>query len=235
VVSIHSRRLGRVILLRLELRPRESGRFEIRHVPATIRERDRVIGERRTPVLCKYERICFKKNVIRVDGKPMASLIHPGHPLMHAVIDLTLETHRSKLKQGAVLLDPNDDSTEPKVLFMLDHRIRESGVDEPKDVSRRLQFVEIHENGQCLHAGWVPHLDLQPIAEDDSPLIADVLNASWLNQNLENLALTQASAKLAPEHFQEVQQRRQRQVEKILAAVNERLVKEINYWSDRYI
>lgn len=48
-------------------------------------------------------------------------------------------------------------------------------------------------------------------------------------------ALAQASAKLVPEHFHEVQDRRQRQVEKILAAVNERLVKEINYWSDRYI
>lgn len=222
-------------LLGGELRPRESGRFEIRHVPATIRERDRVIGETRTPVLSKYERICFEKQHIRMDGKPMASLIHPGHPLMHAVIDLTLEAHRNKLKSGAVLVDPNDNSIEPKALFMLDHRIRESTMDDPKDVSRRLQFVEIHENGQTVQAGWAPHLDLQPIADDDMKLIADVLNAPWLNQNLESLALAQASAKLAPEHFQEIQGRRERQVEKILAAVNERLVKEINYWSDRYI
>ena len=222
-------------LLGGELRPRESGRYEIRHVPATIRERDRVIGETRTPVLSKYERICFEKQHIRIDGKPMASLIHPGHPLMHAVIDLTLEAHRNKLKQGAILVDPNDDSTESKVLFMLDHRIRENSTDEPKDVSRRLQFVDIHDNGQSFHAGWAPHLDLQPIADDDMKLITDVLYAPWLNQNLENLALAQASAKLAPEHFQEVQQRRQRQVEKILAAVNEHLVKEINYWSNRYL
>lgn len=38
-----------------------------------------------------------------------------------------------------------------------------------------------------------------------------------------------------PEHFQEVKARRERQVDKILAAVNDRLVREINYWSDRYI
>lgn len=222
-------------LLGGELRPRENGRFEIRHVPATIRERDRVIGETRTPVLSKYERICFEKQHIRLDGKPMASLLHPGHPLMHAVIDLTLEAHRNKLKQGAVLVDPNDDSTQAKVLFMLDHKIRESSLENPLDVSRRLQFVEINQDGKSINAGWAPHLDLQPISAEDLALIGDVINAPWLNQNLENFALAQASAKLAPEHFQEVQERRQRNVDKILNAVNERLVKEIYYWQDRYI
>lgn len=85
-----------------EMRMREPGRYEIRHVPANLRERDRVIGETRTPVLKKYERVCFEKQHIRQDGKPMASLIHPGHPLMHAATDLVLEAHRNKLKQGAV-------------------------------------------------------------------------------------------------------------------------------------
>src|SRR5690606_31083693 len=42
-----------------ELRNREPARYEIRHVPASLRERDRVIGETRTPVLKQYERICF--------------------------------------------------------------------------------------------------------------------------------------------------------------------------------
>ena len=51
-----------------ELRPREAGRFEVKHVPAIIRERDRVIGETRTPVLNKYERICFEKQQLRQAG-----------------------------------------------------------------------------------------------------------------------------------------------------------------------
>ena len=38
-----------------------------------------------------------------------------------------------------------------------------------------------------------------------------------------------------PEHFDEVRSRRERQVDKTLTAVHERLVKEINFWSDRYI
>lgn len=222
-------------LLNGEMRPREYGRYEIRHVPAVIRERDRVIGETRTPVLTKYERICFEKQYIRMDGKPMASLLHPGHPLMHAVIDLTLEAHRHKLKQGAVLVDPNDDTLAPKVLFMLDHRIREGAGDAARDISRRLQFVEIEEKGRAIHAGWAPHLDLQPIDAHDLERVADILKAPWITNNLEALALAQASQKLAPEHFREVKERRERQVDKVLAAVNERLVKEINYWSDRFI
>src|SRR5690606_5425923 len=49
-----------------ELRPRETGRYEVKHVPAVIRERDRVISETRTPVLRKYERICFEKDHTRL-------------------------------------------------------------------------------------------------------------------------------------------------------------------------
>ncbi|MBT0034994.1 helicase-related protein [Vibrio alginolyticus] len=217
-----------------ELRSREAGRYEVRHVPAAIRERDRVIGETRTPVLRKYERICFEKQNVRQQGKPMADLIHPSHPLMHASTDLVLEAHRAKLKQGAVLVDPNDDSIEPKVLFMVDHTVREGGG--ASDVaSRRLQFVEIDEKSNAINAGWAPHLDLQPIDAYDLKLVSDVLNSPWLNNNLEALALNHASQELVPEHYAEVKDRRERQANKTLAAVNDRLVKEINYWSDRYI
>ncbi|MBM4953952.1 DUF3883 domain-containing protein [Vibrio parahaemolyticus] len=217
-----------------ELRNREAGRYEVRHVPAAIRERDRVIGETRTPVLRKYERICFEKQNVRQQGKPMADLIHPSHPLMHASTDLVLEAHRAKLKQGAVLVDPNDDSIEPKVLFMVDHTVREGGG--TSDVaSRRLQFVEIDEKSNAINAGWAPHLDLQPIDAYDLKLVSDVLNSPWLNNNLEALALNHASQELVPEHYAEVKDRRERQANKTLAAVNDRLVKEINYWSDRYI
>lgn len=217
-----------------EMRNREPGRFEVRHVPAAIRERDRIIGETRTPVLRKYERICFEKHHIRQQGKPMADMIHPSHPLMHASIDLVLEAHRPKLKQGAVLVDPNDDNLEPKVLFMVDHTVREGG-NSTDIASRRLQFVEIGEKGNAINAGWAPHLDLQPIDDYDQKLVGDILNAPWLNNNLEALALNHASQQLVPEHYGEVKGRRERQADKTLAAVNERLVKEINYWSDRYI
>ncbi len=224
-----------------ELRPREPGRYEITHVPANIRERDRRIAgrDRRNlaPVLRKYERVCFEKQYVRLTdriGAPMASLLHPGHPLMQSVTDLVLEAHRNKLKQGAVLVDPSDMGLTPKVMFIIDHSVKE-GADPVHVVSRRMQFVEIDPKGNAINAGWAPHLDLEPLAPADMALIEDVLASPWIAKDLEQVALAHASTHLVPEHFDEVRARREKTVDKTLAAVHERLVKEINFWSDRYI
>lgn len=227
-----------------ELKQRESGRYEITFVPGIIRERDRQITGRDArntdPVLRKYERVCFEKQFVRLldrTGAPMASLIHPAHPLMQSVIDLVLEQHRNKLKQGAVLVDPNDSGLAPKLLFMIDHCVKE-GNDADRVVSRRMQFVEIDQNGTTTNAGWAPHLDLQPIDAADHKLIEDVLSAAWLSGNggrdLESMALSHASSRLVPDHYAEVKERRERQIDKNLNAIHERLVKEINFWSDRH-
>lgn len=98
-----------------------------------------------------------------------------------------------------------------------------------------MQFVEIDPQGGAINAGWAPHLDLEPIDKADLSLIEDVLAAQWITQNLEQQALAHASTHLVPEHFDEVRTRREKSVDKTLAAVHERLVKEINFWSDRYI
>ncbi|WP_416458872.1 helicase-related protein, partial [Salmonella enterica] len=218
-----------------ELRPREQGRYEINHVPALIRERDRSIGESRTPVLSRYERICFEKQQIRPTGKALAELIHPVHPLMHSVLDLTLQMHRNKLKQGAILIDPADDSDMPRLILMLEHTIRETNGQAKSIASRRIQFVSIDMNNKATYAGWAPHLDLQPIEESDLLLIKDILHSPWLSQPLEPLALQLASEKLVPDHYAEVKLRRELQADKTLEAVHERLVKEINYWQDRFL
>jgi SNF2 family DNA or RNA helicase len=224
-----------------ELRPREQGRYEITHVPANIRERDRQITgrDRRNadPVLRRYERVCFEKQYVRVAdkiGAPMASLMHPGHPLMQSVTDIVMEQHRNKLKQGAILVDSSDMGITPKVMLIIDHSVKE-GADLTHVVSRRMQFVEIDPQGGAINAGWAPHLDLEPIGKADLALIEDVLAAPWITQNLEQQALAHASTHLVPEHFDEVRSRREKNVDKTLNAVHERLVKEINYWSDRYI
>jgi superfamily II DNA or RNA helicase len=223
-----------------DLRPRGSGRYEITFVPATIRERDRQISGRdrrnMNPVVTKYERVCFEKGKVRVDDKPneaAASLIHPAHPLMQSVVDLMLEQHRSKLKQGAVLVDPNDESIDPKLLFLIDHSVKEGG-ESGLVVSRRLQFVTIDRHGAIANAGWAPHLDLNAIEPDQRAMVANEIDADWIKKDLEEAALGHASGKLVPEHFEEVRERRERQVDKNLAAIHERLVKEIDYWSDRH-
>ncbi len=224
-----------------EMRAREARRWEIPHVPAAIRERDRQITgrdrRRPEPVLRRYERVCFDKDAVRLldrVGAPMASLVHPGHPLMQAVTDLILEQHRTRLKVGTVFVDPTDQGTTPGLLFMIDHSVKE-GHDPSRVASRRMQFVRLDAEGRATGAGWAPHLDLEAPEPQDLALVQDILEAPWITRDLEQVALGYASAHIVPDHYREVKDRREREVDKTLAAVHERLVHEINFWSDRYV
>jgi hypothetical protein len=59
------------------------------------------------------------------------------------------------------------------------------------------------------------------------------LEAEWLKGDLESLALSYAVQHLVPMHFDEVRQRREEMVDRTLAAVQDRLTKEIVYWDHR--
>ena len=221
------------------LHPREAARFEITHVPAVIRERDRrITGRNRrelAPVLKRYERVCFTKEAVRPldrPGAPFGVLLHPGHPLLLAVSDLLLEQHGNLLRQGAILVDPADEGEEPHLLFLLTHEVK-SG--DGQVLSKRLQFVRVAPEGTAVFAGWAPHLDLEPLAPVDRPLLQDLLAESWIRADQEQRALALAAGTLVPEHFQEVATRRIAHVDKTLAAVHERLTKEIGFWSDRWL
>lgn len=214
---------------------REPRRYEIRHVPAEIRRRDRQVG-RGAAVLKRYERICFEKERINVPGKPQAEFVAPGHPLLDAVIDLILERHRDILRRGAVLVDPSEDAERPRVLFYVqnditDGRLTKSG--ERRAASRRLHFVEIDDQSNIQSGGAAPYLDYRPLEDHELAAIERILSQSWLQQNLEEQARAFAIEHLVPEHFEEVRKEREELVVKTMAAVKERLTKEIAYWDRR--
>jgi len=124
---------------------REPRRYEITHVPAPVSQRDRMIGFGE-PVLPRYERIAFEKDLISPPGQPPAAFLCPGHPLLDAVIDLTLERHRDLLKRGAILVDDRDPGTQPRVLFYLEHAIQDAaltGSGSQRVVSRQMFYIEM--------------------------------------------------------------------------------------------
>jgi superfamily II DNA or RNA helicase len=214
---------------------REPRRYEITHVPAAIRHRDRQIGAGQ-PVLQRYERIAFEKPLLSVQGKPVASFVCPGHPLLDATIDLIRERHRDLLKRGAVLVNPVDAGTEVRVLFYLEHAIQDARTDaggNRRVISRRLQFVEIDQHGQARAAGYAPYLDYRPLREQERELLTSALDAPWLREDLEKQAMGYAIQHLVPEHFAEVRDRKEALIDRTIAAVKERLTKEINYWDLR--
>ena len=219
-----------------QLKNRESGRFEITHVPAAVRSRDRLIGSGQ-PVLRRYERVCFDKSQVRVDGRPIASLVCPGHPLMGATIDLVLEQNRALLKQGAVLVDRADEGTDPRVLFIIDHNIRDATQEtggQQHLISRRMQFVLIDAQGSVTQGGHAPYLDYESPSSEELEAIQSLFAEDWLNRDMEAQALQHAVQMLVPDHLAEVRTRREKLLDATLTAVHERLTKEINYWSHRY-
>jgi len=218
-----------------DARSREPGRYELPHVPGSLRERDRQIGESRQPVLRSYERICFEKAAMRIHGRPLADLMHPAHPLMAAVIDLTLEARRPALKQGSILIDPSDAGATPHLLLMVDHALREGTGEGERVISRQLQFLRVDPQGQIGFAGWAPHLDLRPAIQEELTRAEGLLAEAWLREGLEKRALDWTSSELVPKHLAEVRDRRLRHVDKVQAAVRERLTHEINYLSHRAI
>ena len=65
--------------------------------------------------------------------------------------------------------------------------------------------------------------------------LENLLNQPWIRADQEQRALALAATTLVPEHYGEVATRRINDVDKTLAAVHERLTKEIAYWSDRWM
>ena len=234
-------------------RQRETRRYEVTHVPAPVRNRDRLIGVGE-PVLPRYERIAFEKSLVAPQGQPLAAYVFPGHPLLDSTIDLTLERHRDLLRRGAVLVDDRDPGVSPRVVFYLEHAIQDAVAQsrartgdaglpagafaeagDRRVVSKRMLYVEMDADGSMRHLHYAPYLDFRPLALGE-PVLDTILarpESAWLTRDLECSALAHAVATVVPEHIAEVRTRTIERLDKTEAAVKDRLTKEINYWDHR--
>ena len=150
-------------------RQREPRRYEVTHVPAPVRNRDRLIGTGE-PVLSRYERIAFEKTLIAPQGEPLAAFICPGHPLLDATLDLTLERHRDLLRRGSILVDDRDSGSVPRVLFYLEHAVQDASVisnGDRRTISKQMLYVELDEDGSARHLHYAPYLDYRPLRDDE--------------------------------------------------------------------
>ena len=225
------RRLGGTV------KQRESRRYEVTHVPAPVRNRDRLIGVGE-PVLSRYERIAFEKALVAPQGQALAAFLCPGHPLLDSTIDLTLERHRDLLRRGAVLVDERDTGTTPRVLFYLEHAIQDASLTRAGDrriVSKRMLYVELDADGNTRHLQYAPYLDYRPLTKAEPGIDAILARpeCAWIGRQLEQKAQGYAVSQVVPEHLTEVRSRRLDLIAKTEAAVQDRLTKEISYWDHR--
>jgi superfamily II DNA or RNA helicase len=211
---------------------REKGRFEITRVPSAIRSHaDPQLG----PVHDRYARVTFDKTAIQVDGGPRADLISPGTPLLTAVVDKVLADHGGTLQSGATLVDPDDQSTEIRLLVYLDHTVTDGRIvrGQRQVVSRRFQYVEIDRHGAALDRGGEPYIGYEPMSEEQQKLVSGHLDDQWADQGAEAAARDWAIEKLASPHFEEMAAVTAERVAKVRAAVEERLNAEIIFWDLR--
>ena len=216
---------------------REPERYEITRMPAAVKNRDRLIGIG-APVQDRYERITFEKALVAPPGQPLAAFVCPGHPLLDAVTDLTMERHRDLLRRGAILVDERDPGTTPRMLFYLEHSLRDASLTRSGDrriVSKRMVYVELDADGHGRHLHYAPYLDYRPLSADE-PTVDAILarpECDWITRELEQQAVTHAINTVVPEHLAEVRSRKLALIEKTEAAVKDRLTKEIIYWDSR--
>ncbi|MFE5702187.1 helicase-related protein [Rhodococcus koreensis] len=202
---------------------READRFQITNVPAALRNRQHPGAPK--PIATSYERVTFEPSRIDV-GSHTAEFLAPGHPLLDMVLDSTLERHRDALTRGAVLMDPTDSGTTPRLVVALTSEIVDA-LD--TTVSKRFAFVTLTPDGAALAAGPAPYLDAEPLPPDTQDIVEEVLAQPWLAAGVEQLATEWAVQHEQPEHLAAIRARIEAQVDKTISEVRRRLSMQINY------
>ena len=169
------------------IREREPGRYEITHVPAAIRNRDRLIGVGEPGPAALRARHLREGADRRRRASRWRAFVCPGHPLLDATVDLVLERYRDLLKRARCSSPTPTTSEEPRALVYLEHAIqdaRELDDGQRQVVSRRLQFVELdRRTGEPRIAGYAPYLDYRPLDRRRArPRRAAARRAEWLDE-----------------------------------------------------
>ena len=219
------------------LRPRESHRYEIRSVPGVLKDQDRITGVG-IPLVNTYARVAFDPRTLRVEGHTqVAALLHPGHPLMAALMSVITDRHGDALRHGTILVDRSDPSVDPYVVCLLEHDItdaRQGRDGQPRVVSRRAQYVRYDVDGEITALGGTPLPNLEPPTEDELREAATIAEQDWCTAAaLEDTIITHASATLARAHAEDVITSTNARIDKTAALVRDRLTHEIQFWDKR--
>lgn len=219
------------------LRMREHHRYEIKSVPNDVKEHDRVTGYG-APIVNSYHRVTFDPKYVRVAGNNhLATLMHPGHPLMSAVMGVITDRHHDALRRGSLLIDRADLNTEPYVVCLLEHDVTDgrTGRDgQPQVVSRRAQYVRIDPDGTITALTQSPIPNLDAVTDDEHVQAQALLEQAWLNAaDIDTRVIRHAAATVARDHADIVKKRTITRINKTERLVRYRLTKEINYWDQR--
>ncbi len=193
---------------------RETGRFEITHVPAVLRGAGR-------PVASKYERVTFELDRTHPDGMPRAELLAPGHPLLEAVLAEVRGRYGSVLERGTVLV--SREVTEPMLLVGVAEEVVDATGGPP--VARRFGYSMVGQSGSVRDAGPAPYLDC--VAAPDTDAVRAARELGWPAQ-VEAAARSWIIEHRLPAYLDEVRARRLAVLSRVRDNVVFRLNDQIN-------
>lgn len=211
------------------VRRRERGRYEITRVPSRIIDTARRLN-RWVPVAEQYERITFELDKKHPDGLLAASFIAPGHPLLHAVIEVTIEDLGNVLKRGTVLVDRREKQADgPSLMYTVEQKIQNTAPD-PVTISHHFDYPQFTNDGRVLVSSTPPYLDYDRPQDEEIEQVQSLLDRDWTRTNHEKLIRAQAFRHGLQPRIEEVKTRIEIETTRTRAQVRERLLAEINHW-----
>ena len=210
--------------LGVRLDAREAGRFEITRVPQRLVRAARAANPG-APLPSGYERVAFDP-ARASDPARRVSLIALGHPLLEALIAVTLEDLAGALERGAVLVDRSGIVSEPSVLGIAEETITDGA---RRVVSRHFDYVL---SGTEETVGEVPpYLDCDAPRPDEAGTALAELAPNGADR-VERMRAAAYEAGVRP-RMEEIHARRDVEIARTRTQVDERLSAEIQLWYER--
>ena len=210
--------------LGVRLEAREAGRFEITRVPQRLVRAARAVNPG-APLPSGYERVAFDPAKVS-DPARRVSLIALGHPLLEALIAVTLEDLASALERGAVLVDRSGIVSEPSVLGIAEETITDGA---RRVVSRHFDYV-LSSTAETV--GEVPpYLDCDAPRPDEAGADLAELAPNGIDR-VERMRAAAYEAGVRP-RMEEIHARRDVEIARTRTQVDERLSAEIQLWYER--
>jgi superfamily II DNA or RNA helicase len=207
---------------------RENGYYQINRVPKRIIEEAKRLN-RWIPLADAYERITFEPELITIAEQNHPTLIAPGHPLLRAVIGLTINDLDSVLRQGTVFIDDTDrQEDEATMLYALEQRIDNPALGYL--VSKHFDYVELSQKGDAKVILAPPYLDYRRVQPDEKPAAQRVVPQTWFSENHEQQVVAWAYQDSLSQSLQKLKAAIHVDTERTRAQVSDRLTYQINYW-----
>lgn len=214
------------------IRKRERERYEIIRVPSELRDAAKR-HNRWDPIPERYERITFDLVRTRQEGLTDASLIAPGHPLLDAVIELTIDHLGTALKRGAIFVDRRaEQNSTPQLMYTVEQRVESST---GTTLSHHFDYPILDQHSPVTVASAPPYLDYDRAEPSEAEAIAEIVGDDWIRQNHERTVRSGAHRGGLGPRMEELSFRLEAESARTRAQVRDRLLAEINYWDREHI